>query len=131
MRRRKANRKRTDVRLSAHSRLAVFFTLVAGVGVVYVWLCSRCDVLGQEIKGLEKSRVEIARRVLNEEYKWLNMKSPPKMEELLRKHGLDMRWPDERQIVRIRMDGAWFEPAVPGWPPHSQYALHPETTRHD
>jgi len=68
----------------------------------YLYLCGRCDALGKKINQLEKQREELRREIVNEEFKWSNMTSPKKMEELLQKHQLNMIWPSEDSVVRLR-----------------------------
>lgn len=68
----------------------------------YLYLCGRCDDLGKKINQLEKTRDNLRREIVNEEFKWSNMTSPASMEKLLAKHGLTMTWPSEDSVVRLR-----------------------------
>ena len=68
----------------------------------YLYICGRCDALGKKINQLEKTRDELRREIVNEEFKWSNMTSPKNMEALLRKHQLNMTWPSEDSVVRLR-----------------------------
>jgi hypothetical protein len=80
----------------------------------YLYLCGRCDALGKKINQLEKSRDNLRREIVNEEYKWSNMTSPDSMEKLLKKHNLVMTWPSEGSVVRLRRN-----------PLPQQFARHP------
>jgi hypothetical protein len=76
--------------------------LLAIFALSYLYLCGRCDALGKKINALEKTRDNLRREIVNEEFKWSNMTSPKSMEELLLKHGLTMTWPSEDSVVRLR-----------------------------
>jgi len=67
----------------------------------YLYLCGRCDALGKKINQLEKTRENLRREIVNEEFKWSNMTSPESMEKLLKKHELIMTWPSEDSVVRL------------------------------
>ncbi len=82
--------------------LASVLVFVAVFGLSYVWLCARCDMLGQEIKRLEKVQRNTHRRLINEQDRWSNLLAPANFERALRRHKLAMSLPDERQIVRVR-----------------------------
>ena len=51
---------------------------------------------------LENKKVEAHKRVINEEYKWSNMKSPGNILALLQRYNLSMNYPDESRVVRLR-----------------------------
>ena len=77
--------------------------LVAILGLSYMWLCSRCDVLGKEIKQKEALLVSVEKRLVNEQDRWSNQTSPSNLERALRRHRLTMVMPAEDQIVRVRL----------------------------
>lgn len=81
--------------------LALVLGLVTALALAYLWLCGRCDSLGQEIKRKERELVDLRRRVVNEEYKWSNLTSPRNMQRLLQAHQLLMTWPKECDVVRL------------------------------
>ncbi len=99
---RKKNRKKQSQGVMFPPVLAATLTMAAVVAFVYLWLCNRCDAIGTRIKTHERKTQELHRRVLYEEYKWSNMKSPRNIETLLRQHNLQMTWPEERNVVRLR-----------------------------
>ena len=90
--------------------LALVLGVVAALALTYLWLCNRCEMLGQTIKRKEHDLAELKRRVVNEEFKWSNMTSPQNMQRLLQAHQLAMTWPSERDVVRL---GGAPEPALP------------------
>jgi len=82
------------------------FAGVVVIGVLlalaYVWLGSRCDSLGSEIKTLELEKAQLKKDILNEESRWTKMKSPANLEMALAKHKIVMAWPRQDQIVRLQ-----------------------------
>ena len=85
--------------------LAACLVLAAVIALSYLWLCGRCENLGREIKDLERELAAIEVRVQSEEYKWTNLTSPRRFELILRRHGLNMSWPEEGRVVRLRASG--------------------------
>ena len=99
---RKRNRKKT-----VHG--SVFPVPFAGAVVVsvvmalaYVWLGFCHDSLGRELKSLEKQRDLLNKKRLNEEYRWMQEKSPVNLARALNRHNLEMTWPQRRQVVHMR-----------------------------
>ena len=82
--------------------LQALFRSPAGLGFSYLWLGARCDALGQRIKDLEKQRVAVRRLVVNEEFKWSNLTTFENITRLLKKHNLQMDWPRQNDVVRLR-----------------------------
>lgn len=82
--------------------LANILVFVAVFGLSYVWLCARCDTLGQEIKKLENTQRDTRRQLINEQDRWSSKLSPASLDRALKQHHLTMRLPDEQQIVRVR-----------------------------
>lgn len=107
------NRPKANARRIFPAPLALVLGLVAALSVTYLWLCGRCEQLGQEIKRKERALVELRRHVVNEEYKWSNLTSPQNMQRLLQAHQLVMTWPSERDVVRL---GAPMETPSPAQP---------------
>ncbi len=100
--RRKKNRKRDREESLFPRKLALFLGGGAIIFVSYLWLCGRCEDFGIQIKKLEDKKAEVHRQVLNEEYKWANMKTPQNIENYFKLHNMTMVWPDQEQIVRLR-----------------------------
>jgi hypothetical protein len=86
--------------------LANILVFVAVFGLSYVWLCARCDMLGQDIKRLEKVQIDTNRRMINEQDRWSSQLAPANLERALKRHNLAMRLPDDQQIVRVRNGAA-------------------------
>lgn len=83
------------------TRFAGLMVALSVLALAYVWLGCRCEVLGRDIRGLEKEREILVRRCLNEEYKWTRMKSPRQIEKALQLHNIVMAWPRNDQVVRL------------------------------
>jgi hypothetical protein len=92
--------------------LAAILSAAAIISISYLWFCGRCEALGVQIQSLEANKAELHKRVINEEYKWSNMKSPQNIESLLRQFNLTMTWPDENRVVRLRTHPAIPEPGA-------------------
>ena len=101
-RRRKQNRKTVQQEGSFPATTALLLLLLAGAALGYLWLNNRCAVLGEQLKTLEARRDEVRRQVEREEYKWSNLKSPPRIQQLLAQFKLEMVWPGEDRIVRLQ-----------------------------
>jgi hypothetical protein len=91
----------------------IFPVPFAGIVVVasalalgYVWLGCQCEALGDEIKAIEARGVELNKKFLTAEYRWVRTKSPQSLEIALERHGLDMDWPRAGQVVRLERIGA-------------------------
>ena len=108
--------------------LALVLVVGAIVALSYLWLCGRCEGLGERIKGLEARKGELERQVVNEDFKWTNMKAPPNIERLLRTHRLEMEWPSEDRVHRMPMSAVR---AIDRAPAPQQYAQRANGVRHD
>ncbi len=75
--------------------------LASALALGYVWLGCQCEALGDEIKLLESRGVDLSKKLLNAEYRWVRTKSPQSLEIALQRHGLKMDWPRAGQIVRL------------------------------
>ncbi len=113
-RKRRNRKKRVDGFIFPGSFAGVLvFASVAALS--YLWLCSRCEELGREIKTLETQQVELTKKFLNEEYKWMRLKSPKSIEDSLARCGITMTWPRRDQVMwladaRIRDDNSVQSP---------------------
>lgn len=104
---RKSNRKRTkknQVQVPFPVVLANVLVLVAVLGLSYMWLCSRCDALGRDIKNKEADLAAAQKRLVNEQDRWSSITSPLNLQRAIRKHSLDMVMPRETQVVKV---GRW------------------------
>jgi hypothetical protein len=84
--------------------------LLAAFALGYVWLGSRCEALGRDLKVLENERQTLHKQYLQEEYKWIQMRSPRELEKALEKHDIIMTWPKSDQVVRLSDQNLFDEP---------------------
>ena len=77
--------------------------LVSALALGYVWLGCRCESLGKEIRQLEGENKSLAKKYLNEEFRWMRAKSPKNLEKALKRYGIVMKWPRRNQVV-VLMD---------------------------
>lgn len=102
-----ARRRNRNYRKNARSSplpgpLLLVVFVVGGLAFGWLWLNNRCDHLATRIKALEQEKVALRRRVTNEEFKWSSLTTYENMMKLLKEHRIEMNWPSERQIVRVR-----------------------------
>jgi hypothetical protein len=102
MMRGRKNRRKQSEGFIFPAPFAAILGLVAVISLSYLWLCGRCEAIGSRIKQLEDRKIERHKQVINEEYKWANMKSPATVEAMLKKFNLAMAWPEKDQVVRLR-----------------------------
>lgn len=131
--RRKRNRKK---RVEGYLFPVPFASLlvVAGVAALaYLWMLSRCEAIGAEIKALERAEAELTERYLNEELKWTRMRSPQNLERILARNGVKMDWPSGQQVVLMADAGLWTEGDAPDGTlaEARQYAGLSRTERHE
>ena len=111
---RRKNRKRNSDGFICPAPLAAILAATTFVALTYLWFCGRCEAIGAQIKELEVVKTELHKRVINEEFKWSNMKSPRNIENIIKEFHLDMAWPEEKQIVRVRRQVAMPDPVRTG-----------------
>jgi len=99
---RKKKKKKNQVQVPFPVLLANVLVLVAVLGLSYMWLCSRCDALGKDIKGKEAELVAAQKRLVNEQDRWSYITSPANLERAIKKYRLNMIMPRESQIIRVR-----------------------------
>lgn len=91
-------------------------SLLVGIGlaaVAYLWMLSRCEAVGAEIKLLEAAESSLTETFLNEELKWTRLRSPQNLERILARNGVRMDWPGRGQVVLLARAGIW-DSAEPG-----------------
>ncbi len=125
------NRKKNEVKVVFPSPLAAILVAAACLSLAYLWFCGRCDALGKEMTRLERRLEEVQGRVLNEEFKWTNMRAPGNMENLLARHRLVMRLPGEQEVIRVRASAPLVGPSVPSSETPAQYAQRAGAFMHD
>jgi hypothetical protein len=84
--------------------------LLSAFALGYVWLGCRCEALGRDLKSLENEQEALHKEYLNEEYKWIRMKSPHELEKSLERHNIIMTWPKSDQVVRLSDLNLFEEP---------------------
>ncbi len=101
-RKKKKKMKKNQVQVPFPVVLANVLVLVAVLGLSYMWLCSRCDALGKEIKKKEAELVAAQKGLVREQDHWSTITAPGNLTQAIKKHRLGMRMPPDSQIVRIR-----------------------------
>ncbi len=94
-------KKKNQVQVPFPVVLANVLVLVAVLGLSYMWLCARCDALGREIKHKEAELAAAQKRYNNEQERWSIMTSPSNLREAIRKFRLDMKMPNDSQVVKV------------------------------
>ena len=100
----KKKSKKNQVQVPFPVVLANVLVLVAVLGLSYMWLCSRCDALGKEIKRKEAELNAAQKRLVNEQDRWSSITSPGNLQRAIRQYKLDMSMPGEDQVTRV---GSW------------------------
>ncbi len=99
--RKRKNRKKM---VYAYSKPAPFVGIVVVVVVtalVYSYLVYSCQVLGDDIKRMERQQIDLKNRYVNEEYRWTEAKSPANIDAALKRHNIVMTWPTASQVVHL------------------------------
>lgn len=100
----KKKMKKNQVQVPFPVLLANVLVLVAVLGLSYMWLCSRCDALGKDIRQKEAELVAAQKRLVNEQDRWSSITSPANLERAIGKYDLAMIMPRENQVLRV---GHW------------------------
>lgn len=103
---RKRARQRRYTRLQSQAfvfprRIAVSLALIFGVAMAYITLDNTNKRLGHQIKKLEAKKGATHNKALNELFRWQNMTSPEKMDASFARYGLNMKFPEPHQIVKV------------------------------
>jgi len=99
---RKKNRKRKASGFAFPVPFAGVVVFAVLAALAYVWLEYCSDSLGSEMKALERQKELLHQKHLNEEYKWMQEKSPRNIMAALKNHHLVMTWPTRSQVVRLQ-----------------------------
>ena len=102
----KKKTKKNQVQVPFPVVLANVLVLVAVLGLSYMWLCSRCDALGKNIKHKEAELYTAQKRLVNEQDRWSSITSPGNLQRAIKKYNLGMIMPRENQVTRV---GTWKE----------------------
>ncbi|VGO11950.1 hypothetical protein PDESU_00498 [Pontiella desulfatans] len=99
--RKKKPTKKNQVQVPFPVVLANVLVMVAVLGLSYMWLCSRCDALGKEIKNKERELRSANKRLTHEQDRWSSITSPVNLERAIKKYRLNMTMPKGNQVVKI------------------------------
>lgn len=104
MKRKKKNRKKYNAVIRGYGSLCftviLLLAMVASLG--YIWLGSRTETLGEEIKQLESRGRGIRQQLDYEESRWARMCSMPGIRRALNRFNIDMQLPDRSRVVYVR-----------------------------
>lgn len=92
-----------QTRVSFVPRLIVPLVLVVIFGLSYLWVSSRCDVLGEKIKKEEVRLLSKQKSFRNEQDQWSVLTSAINLQRAIQKYQLGMIMPRESQIVRLEV----------------------------
>jgi|GEM_PF-1398231 len=121
MKRRKQNRKKNSGGFFFPAPLALVLFLVTSGVIALIWMSTRCEVTGERIQALERQKVELRQRMLNEEFKWTNTRTLPNVQAALRKHGLRMDWPTSDRVVVLTRRALPERPVGAAYVEYAQY----------
>ena len=99
--RKRKNRKKIVNAYSKPAPFVGFVVVVVVTALIYSYLVYSCQVLGDDIKVMERQRIELKKRYVNEECRWMEEKSPANIAVALKKHDIVMTWPTARQVVHL------------------------------
>lgn len=100
----KKKMKKNEVQVPFPVVLANLLVLVAVLGLSYMWLCSRCDALGEEIKTRESQLKKTEKTLDIESGRWSAMTAPNNIRNAILNHKLDMSIRPEHENVRVVYD---------------------------
>ena len=101
------NRKLNAEGFRMPATFSLIMVLIFGVGISYLWLCSRNEALARQIKVEEQDLEDLRRQVAAEEVRWSDLIGPRNLRRALTKHGLSMKHPDPSRVVHIRDMALW------------------------
>lgn len=87
--------------MDIHAPSIAILVMTALVFLSYLFLCGRCEDLRQEVAKQEAEKENAHRREMAEQMKWDQLKSIDHIRPLLKRHGMDMDWPDEAHVFRV------------------------------
>ncbi len=100
------NRKKTVNGKAYPAPFVGIVIIVVLTALVYSYLVYSCQLLGADIRVMERQRVTLKKRYVNEECRWMEEKAPAKISASLRRHNIVMTWPTSRQVVRLNIPAA-------------------------
>lgn len=103
----KRNKKLQAEGLRMPATLSLLVVLLFGVGLFYLWFCSRTEALAGQIKIEEQQLDDLRRQAAAEEVRWNTLIGPHNLRSALKAHRLEMNWPRQDQVVHIRDMALW------------------------
>ena len=100
-RKKKKKMKKNEVQVPFPVVLANVLVLVAVLGLSYMWLCSRCDAMGRDIKSREELLNTAQKRLVMEQGRWSVLTAPQNLKNAIHKHGLNMTFRSERESAGV------------------------------
>ena len=80
--RKRKNRRKIVYAYSKPAPLVGFVIVIVVTALVYSYLVYSCQILGDEIKRMERQQVELKNRYINEECRWMEEKEYESVEQL-------------------------------------------------
>ena len=72
--------------------------------LLYLGISNNCEALGRQIKLAEQEKAELLKQVATEEQNWAQARSFRNMELLMAQYGIQMEWPQEKDIIRLHVE---------------------------
>jgi hypothetical protein len=98
--------KKQSVIAASTGHMAIIIMSVFCVVIMNILAASSCNHLHKTIGEEERELARLEDACRREETRWEEMKTPEKIEEALRRHGLAMKPPRPDQIVHMTSQGA-------------------------
>ena len=100
--------------------LATILSVATVLCLAYLWLCGRNEALAGDIRRLELDLEKARKDVVNEEFKWAAKITPENLQRQIRRHNIDMDWPQAEQVVEAGGVDRW----VVGDPEEASRLMH-------
>ena len=72
--------------------------------LLYLGISNNCEELGRKIKEAEQEKAALLKQVATEEQNWAQARSFRNMELLMAQYGIQMEWPQEKDIIRLHVE---------------------------
>ena len=72
--------------------------------LLYLGISNNCEELGRKIKEAEQEKASLLKQVATEEQNWAQARSFRNMELLMAQYGIQMEWPQEKDIIRLHVE---------------------------
>ena len=110
---------------------AGLFVIGVTLAVAYVWLCLRCEFLGNEIKALENQKKALSKQYQNHASTWTVMKAPPRLIKRLATYGIVMELPPQERVRRVTKRDLYADAWHGGLAESPQLAIVQRSRRHE